>query len=171
MGPLGYQEIMVIFVIALLVFGPKKLPELGKTIGKALTEFRRASSELKSTWDREMVNLERESESLKEITSGYDSPLQDATSSYSYEDSYPEPPSYDSTAVTPSTVGASAAQGAEPTAVTTPDSGVAVAEAAGENEGMASVVVAAEPPGSGAVSEPAGKAEGGLKPESQALAG
>jgi sec-independent protein translocase protein TatA len=58
MGPLGWQETVFIFVLALLVFGPKKLPELGKTIGKALTEFR-ASSELKSTWDREMVNWSR----------------------------------------------------------------------------------------------------------------
>ena len=37
MGPLGWQEMMVIFVLALLIFGPKKLPELGKTIGKAMT--------------------------------------------------------------------------------------------------------------------------------------
>ena len=54
MGPLGYQEAIFIFVLALLVFGPKKLPELGKTVGKAMTEFRRASNELKSTWNREM---------------------------------------------------------------------------------------------------------------------
>jgi sec-independent protein translocase protein TatA len=53
MGPLGWQETIFIFVLALLIFGPKKLPELGKTIGKAMTEFRRASSELRSTWDRE----------------------------------------------------------------------------------------------------------------------
>ena len=51
MGPLGWQETIFILVLALLIFGPKKLPELGKTIGKAMTEFRRASSELKSTFD------------------------------------------------------------------------------------------------------------------------
>src|SRR5688500_19485869 len=68
MGPLGLQETIVIFVLALLIFGPKKLPELGKTIGKAMTEFRRASSELKATWDREMTALEREQESMKEQT-------------------------------------------------------------------------------------------------------
>jgi TatA/E family protein of Tat protein translocase len=65
MGPLGWQETVFIFVLALLIFGPKKLPELGKTIGKAMTEFRRASSELKSTFDREMRSIEHETESLK----------------------------------------------------------------------------------------------------------
>ena len=54
MGPLGWQETVFIFFLALLLFGPKKLPELGRTLGKAMTEFRRASSELKATFDREM---------------------------------------------------------------------------------------------------------------------
>ncbi|MBI1792136.1 MAG: twin-arginine translocase TatA/TatE family subunit, partial [Acidobacteria bacterium] len=67
MGPLGWQETVVIFLLALLIFGPKKLPELGRTIGKAMTEFRRASSELKSTFDREMQSLERETEPIKEV--------------------------------------------------------------------------------------------------------
>src|SRR5438876_1045489 len=47
MGPLGYPEMIFIFFLALILFGPKKLPELGRTVGKALTEFRRASTELK----------------------------------------------------------------------------------------------------------------------------
>src|SRR5690242_602732 len=59
MGPLGYPEMIFIFFLALILFGPKKLPELGRTVGKALTEFRRASNELKSTFDREMKNLEQ----------------------------------------------------------------------------------------------------------------
>ena len=41
-GTLGMQEMIVIFMLALVLFGPKKLPELGRTIGKAITEFRRA---------------------------------------------------------------------------------------------------------------------------------
>ena len=49
MGTVGVQEMIVIFVIALVLFGPKKLPELGRTIGKAITEFRRASNDLKAT--------------------------------------------------------------------------------------------------------------------------
>src|SRR5260370_38029689 len=71
MGPLGYPEMIFIFILALLLFGPKKLPELGRTVGKAMTEFRRASNELKATFDREMKTLERENESLKEVTSSY----------------------------------------------------------------------------------------------------
>ena len=71
MGPLGVQETVFIFVLALLIFGPKKLPELGKTIGKAMSEFRRASSELRATFDREMNAIERENESLKDVTKQY----------------------------------------------------------------------------------------------------
>lgn len=44
---MGMQELIVIFVIALLVFGPKKLPEIGRSLGRSLGEFRRASEELK----------------------------------------------------------------------------------------------------------------------------
>lgn len=60
MGPLGVQEIIAIFVIALLLFGPKKLPELGRTLGKALSEFRRAKNELKATFESHLNELERE---------------------------------------------------------------------------------------------------------------
>jgi sec-independent protein translocase protein TatA len=67
MGTLGIQEMIVIFVIALVLFGPKKLPELGRTIGKAITEFRRASNDLKSTFEREMQTLERESQSMSQV--------------------------------------------------------------------------------------------------------
>jgi TatA/E family protein of Tat protein translocase len=49
-----------VFVLALLIFGPRKLPELGRNLGKALTEFRRASNELRSTVEDEMRNLEKE---------------------------------------------------------------------------------------------------------------
>ncbi len=66
LGTIGVQEMIVIFLVALVLFGPKKLPELGKTLGKALTEFRRASTDLKATFEREMHNLERETESLKQ---------------------------------------------------------------------------------------------------------
>jgi TatA/E family protein of Tat protein translocase len=68
MGPIGIQEMIVIFLVALVLFGPKKLPELGKTIAKAVSEFRRAQSDFKATLDREMQSLERENEALKEVT-------------------------------------------------------------------------------------------------------
>src|SRR5437016_12409306 len=56
----GPMEMLVIFVVALLVFGPKKLPELGKSLGKGLAEFRRASAELRGSLEREMENIEHE---------------------------------------------------------------------------------------------------------------
>jgi sec-independent protein translocase protein TatA len=61
MGTIGVPEMIFIFVLALLIFGPKKLPELGRSLGKGLAEFRRASNELKGSLEREMHNLEQES--------------------------------------------------------------------------------------------------------------
>src|SRR5438045_9622358 len=48
-GSIGMPELIIIFVIALIIFGPRKLPELGRSLGKSLAEFKRASNELKST--------------------------------------------------------------------------------------------------------------------------
>jgi TatA/E family protein of Tat protein translocase len=59
MGPLGFTEIAFILVIALLLFGPNKLPELGRLVGKALREFRRASTDLRATIEDEVRDLER----------------------------------------------------------------------------------------------------------------
>src|ERR1051325_3107224 len=53
-GSLGLPELLMIFVVALIVFGPRKLPEIGKTLGKALGEFKKASDELKNTIEREV---------------------------------------------------------------------------------------------------------------------
>ncbi len=54
MGNLGMPELIMIMVLALLLFGPKKLPEIGKQVGKALGEFKRASNDLKRTIEDEM---------------------------------------------------------------------------------------------------------------------
>jgi TatA/E family protein of Tat protein translocase len=56
-GPLGIPELILIFAVVLIVFGPRKLPEIGRTLGKALAEFRKATDELKGTIERE-VRLE-----------------------------------------------------------------------------------------------------------------
>lgn len=60
-GSLGLPEIILILVIALLVFGPKRLPEVGRTIGRGLAEFRRASTDLKRSVNAEL-SLEEEDE-------------------------------------------------------------------------------------------------------------
>jgi TatA/E family protein of Tat protein translocase len=59
MGPLGVPELVIILVVALIFFGPRKLPELGRSIGRSLNEFKRASNELKSTLDEEIRLEER----------------------------------------------------------------------------------------------------------------
>lgn len=62
-GSLGAPELLLIFAVILIVFGPRRIPEIGRTLGKALGEFRKATDDLKSTIERE-VRLEE----LKKIT-------------------------------------------------------------------------------------------------------
>lgn len=76
------QEMIFIFVIALILIGPKKLPELGRTLGKAMTEFRRVSSELRSNFDREMHALEQATEVEPAYTSEYYSDSSEITEHY-----------------------------------------------------------------------------------------
>jgi sec-independent protein translocase protein TatA len=53
-GSIGMPELIIIFVIALIIFGPRKLPELGRSLGKSLAEFKRASNELRNTLEEEI---------------------------------------------------------------------------------------------------------------------
>ncbi|HEY7497878.1 MAG TPA: TatA/E family twin arginine-targeting protein translocase [Vicinamibacterales bacterium] len=61
-GPIGMPELVVIMVIALIIFGPRKLPELGRSLGRSLNEFKRASNELKHTLDEEIRVEEQKTE-------------------------------------------------------------------------------------------------------------
>ena len=54
-GPLGMPEIIMIFIVGLLLFGPRKMPQIGRSIGRALGEFRRASNEFKRTVEDEVA--------------------------------------------------------------------------------------------------------------------
>ena len=123
MGPLGWQETVVIFIVALLIFGPKKLPELGRNFAKALSEFRRASSELKETFHREMNSIEQEGREIQKVANDYTSQITseyESTSEYGYDDDYgyqyDQGQSYSSE--DSSTGGASATQGADSTSET-----------------------------------------------------
>ncbi len=61
---LGFPELVVIFVVALVVFGPRKLPELGRSLGRSIGEFKRATNELKRTWEDE---VQAENEEVKRV--------------------------------------------------------------------------------------------------------
>jgi sec-independent protein translocase protein TatA len=121
MGPIGAQEMFVIFIVALVLFGPKKLPELGRTVGKFLTQFRRVSADLKSSFEREMQNLERETEAekLRELGQSTVQQIQSKAAEiveYPYYDSGDygsEPDNYSYTAAINPPVSASEVPGAE----------------------------------------------------------
>jgi len=84
-GSLGFPELIIIFIVALIVFGPRKLPELGKSLGKSLAEFKRASNELRNTLDEE-IRLEDRTKAIPAPAPAVESTPATATS-----DPTPEP--------------------------------------------------------------------------------
>lgn len=73
-GSLGGSEVILLFIIALLLFGPRRLPEIGRTLGKAMADFRRATNEFKTSLEREV-----ELESLKETKRAIETTTQPET--------------------------------------------------------------------------------------------
>jgi TatA/E family protein of Tat protein translocase len=118
-GSLGVMEIALIVAVALIVFGPRKLPEIGRTIGKALGEFRKATDDLKSTIERE-VRMEE----LKSIAVSAYTPIESISRSEPADNPYAFEPQNVAEATAPE---APAELVAETTAETT-------AEAAPESE-------------------------------------
>jgi len=64
-GSIGMPELIIIFVIALIIFGPRKLPELGRSLGRSLSEFKKASNELRSTLEEEIRIEEQKDAAVK----------------------------------------------------------------------------------------------------------
>jgi len=78
-GSIGMPELIIIFAVALIIFGPRKLPELGKSLGRSLSEFKRASNELKATLEDE-IRIEDQREraaAAKSTTPAVAPPAQD----------------------------------------------------------------------------------------------
>jgi sec-independent protein translocase protein TatB len=66
---LSVPHLIIIFVVALVVFGPEKLPELARNLGKVMAEFRRTTGDLRSTFEEHMRDLEREADEHRIVTS------------------------------------------------------------------------------------------------------
>ena len=91
-GPIGMPELLIILVVALIFFGPRKLPELGKSLGRSINEFKRASNELKNTLDEEIRleetrSAERQRPPETQAPAAAPTPAPAAEPAPSYEDS------------------------------------------------------------------------------------
>jgi Tat protein translocase TatB subunit len=123
---IGMPELMLIFVLALLVFGPKELPKIARTIGKAMGELRRASDELRDGIQREIELAEREDKAPSP-------PAETVPSPTPAEAATPAPESYASQ----DTAGGPTDAGVTPTETVTPEPSVnAMAPASGEEAGQ-----------------------------------
>jgi TatA/E family protein of Tat protein translocase len=92
-GSIGIMELLLIFIVALLVFGPKRLPEIGRTLGKALGEFKKATDDLKNTIERE-VHVEEMKQLTPQITSAnYTVPREEPVAAAAIEPASIEPAS------------------------------------------------------------------------------
>jgi TatA/E family protein of Tat protein translocase len=76
-GSIGVPELIIILTIALIIFGPRKLPELGRSLGRSLSEFKRASNELRATLDEEIrIDEQRQPEPTRTAAPTPGAPVQ-----------------------------------------------------------------------------------------------
>jgi TatA/E family protein of Tat protein translocase len=86
---LGMPEVVLILVIALIVFGPRKLPELGKSLGQAMSQFRKASDDFKRTWEQEVETEKYRKTDSETANSGYNYNSTESNDPYNpYENDY-----------------------------------------------------------------------------------
>jgi sec-independent protein translocase protein TatA len=90
-GSIGMPELIIILVIALIIFGPRKLPELGRSLGRSIGEFKRASNELRNTLEEE-IRIEEQRDQRDAIRAEQDSAVAAATPPTSAPPATPAPP-------------------------------------------------------------------------------
>lgn len=93
-GSIGMPELIIIMVIALIIFGPRKLPELGKSLGRSLSEFKKASTDLQNTLEQE-IKIEEQKEAETKPKSKFESTTtfgSEGTTATSDNDSDTAPP-------------------------------------------------------------------------------
>jgi len=86
-GSLGWTEILFILVIALIIFGPRKLPQLGRSLGEGLAQFRRASEDFKRSWEQEITLEEKHPSSPAPAPAPITPPTEDVPATMSEADS------------------------------------------------------------------------------------
>jgi TatA/E family protein of Tat protein translocase len=87
-GSIGMPELVIILVIALIIFGPRKLPELGRSLGRSLGEFKKASNELRSTLEEE-VRVEEQKENRAKMEAEQASAIEAATTPPAGSETHP----------------------------------------------------------------------------------
>jgi sec-independent protein translocase protein TatA len=89
-GSIGMPELLIILTLALIIFGPRKLPELGRSLGKSLGEFKRASNELRNTLDEEIrIEEERSTRPVRPATPAEPAPVTAAATDETQDETVP----------------------------------------------------------------------------------
>ncbi len=89
-GSIGMPELLIILTLALIIFGPRKLPELGRSLGKSLGEFKRASNELRNTLDEEIrIEEERSTRPARPVTPAEPAPVAAAATDETQDETVP----------------------------------------------------------------------------------